>query len=185
MTKPASKKPTDGFDAVGDLSADDLAIASGVSDLLADLESTAPAPVEDQMTKKDDDGITPEMLVIFDSLMTTGKYEETVALGKRGGKVTWRTRTSVESDAIMRMVDNQGFSTPVAASSAYRKASILVALVNYRGTDLPPVDREGLPKRRAFLDKLPQEFVTFLEQSLAQFDNKVAEAVRMVGPENF
>ncbi len=150
-----------------------LDLLAGTRDMVASMSK----PSEEAAKAKT--SYTPDQLVIFDSLMTKGTYESTVKLGK--GKVTWRTRTSQEQDVIYRMVDNEGFTTPVAAAAAFRKLNVAYAIINFMGKEAGSDVRDRLK----LINGLPQPIMSALERSLSKFDEMVDRAVEEVGLENF
>lgn len=153
-----------------------LDLLAGTRDILSNMDPNAGKEDADKKPKKEP---TAEQLVVFDALMTNGGYEATSKFGK--SKVTWRTRTSQEQEAIYRMVDNEGFSTPVAAGAAFRKLNVVFSLVNFQGKEMAKDVRERL----TFVNALAGPILNALESSLAKFDDTVAKAVEEVGLENF
>ncbi len=151
-------------------------LLAGARDIVAGMDPRAEKNPDEKTAKKEP---SAEQLVIFDALMTKGTYEASYRFGK--SKVTWRTRTSQEQEAIYRMVDNEGFSTPVAAGAAFRKLNVVFSLVNFQGKEAPKDVRERL----GLVNSLPGPILSALENSLGKFDETVAKAVEEVGLENF
>jgi hypothetical protein len=151
-------------------------LLAGTREIVAGMDPNAKKEEKEGSAKKEP---TAEQLVIFDALMTRGVYEASSKFGK--SKVTWRTRTAQEQEAIYRMVDNEGFSTPVAAGAAFRKLNVVFSLVNFQGKEAP----KDLRERLGMVNALAGPILNALEGSLSKFDDTVAKAVEEVGLENF
>lgn len=161
---------------IGELTPEELNILSGLREIASEEEKKADQPQKDPK----DEFPMDEMLYIYDSLLTQGGHKETRHIGKRVA-VTWRTRTTGESNTITRMIDNAGFSTLMAAQNHTNVLNMAYSLVNFCGKDF---ENAKLTDRKKFLEDLPEPIIIMLSKSLADFDYKVAKATE-VGQTNF
>lgn len=122
-----------------------------------------------------------ELFQIFDEMIFSGTYTETVSI--RGGKlkVGFRARSAEEIANITMKLDT---SSANLVSTINEKRSLLnlhYALVSYQGKDFSTTKVED---KAAFINKLPGAVVGALMHSLAKFDDKVYAACRE-SEENF
>lgn len=162
--------------SLSDLTADELSIVNGLRDLVAEEEK----PKADAKKDTKEEFPQDELLYIYDNLLTQGRHMETVSIGKRV-KVTWRTRTTGEANAVHRIIDSAGFSTFIAAQNHTNVLNMAYSLVNYCGKDM---NEAKTADKKAFLEGLPEPVIVMLSKTLADFDYKVAKAIE-VGQANF
>lgn len=121
-----------------------------------------------------------ELNRIFDEILFSQEYQETVTI-KGKMKVTFRTRSAEEIEAITKKLD----ATPanLVATLSEKRAILTLhdALVNYHGKDLSGMKLED---KARFVNKLPGVVVGALMRALQKFDDKCFEACKE-GEENF
>lgn len=121
-----------------------------------------------------------ELMQIFDEILFSGEYQETVRLrGKLN--VKFRTRTAEEIGEIQAELDRLGLNL---ISSVEQRRSVLMlekALANYHGKDLTLLKPD---ERKKFVGKIPGPIVGSLLNALQMFDQKVFEACKE-GESNF
>lgn len=133
-------------------------------------------PAEKEPPKYDPE----ELLRIFDEMIFAGSYSETINI-KGKLKVTFRTRSAEEMDAITQKIDTM---SAVLVSTMMEKRSLLnlyYALTSYQGRDLSTAKFD---EKVAFISKLPAAIVGMLMVTLFDFDSKI-NAVTKEGESNF
>jgi hypothetical protein len=138
-------------------------------------------------------GVTPkEAAAILDSIMSTGKYEETYRVG--GTQFKFRTRTTVDADRTIEILqDLKPEATGVYSHviSRINLAASLAAFGNKAFSHSDPHDdnREKLDQewrsRYRFCSTLPAPTFYLLTQVLQKFETKVALASDPRSLENF
>lgn len=167
--------------SLNDLDDDSRAILQGLQEINAQerikeaQEAAAEAPASKEPEFREE-----ELLYIFDSLMTQGRYVEQVAVNKRM-KVVWRSRTVGEANSITRLVDTAGFNTMLAIQNHTTLMQMAHSLVAFNGRDF---SEASLSEKKDFLEKLPEVLVIQLSRTLNKFDYKITKATE-VGQENF
>lgn len=121
-----------------------------------------------------------ELLQIFDEIIFSGEYRETVVIKNRL-RVGFRTRTAEEINEIQRTVDSSGLNLLSSAETLRTFEHLVSSLVQYQDKDLEKMKE---PERRAFIKKIPGPIMGALVSSLGAFDMKVSEACKD-GEENF
>lgn len=121
-----------------------------------------------------------ELLAIFDDIIFSGEYRETVMVKGRV-PVEFRTRTAEEISEIQRNIDAAGANLISTVESIRSLMNLKYALVSFKGTDLGTMKAA---ERIKFVEQLPGPIVGTLLRLLSVFDNKVAQACRD-GKENF
>ena len=120
-----------------------------------------------------------ELAEIFDSLLFTGGYEETVTIRNKL-KVVFRSRSAAETSEISQVLDAKKYQ--LASTFIEQRAlwNLAYSLVSYNGTKAP-ID----PKDKyQFVARFPAHVVSVLSSELVKFDAKV-EAACKTGEENF
>ena len=121
-----------------------------------------------------------ELLKIFDEIIFSGEYSETIYLRGRV-EVKFRTRTAEEIGEIQSAIDNSRLNL---LSSVEQQRSLLTlekALMSYNGKDLSIMKSE---EKSRFIQKISGPIVGMLMNALQEFDNKIFEACKE-GEENF
>jgi len=138
-------------------------------------EETSPSSAVEK-PKYDED----ELNKIFDEIMFTNEYRETV---KIRGKlvVVFKTRNAEQAEALTRKLDSTSANLVSTLSEKRSLLTLQDALVEYQGRDLTNVKDEDKAK---FISRLPVPVVGALLRALQKFDEKVFEACRL-GEENF
>jgi hypothetical protein len=145
-----------------------------VKDAAVETVAQAPAPATNSKYSQS------ELLSIFDHIIFSGEYEETVTLRGRLN-VVFRTRTAEEINEIQMYLDSANLKLITTVDNVRSLMTLAASLVSYHSKDLRAVKRED---RLAFINKQAAPIVGALLDALAAFDEKVQAAVRE-GEENF
>ena len=121
-----------------------------------------------------------ELLKIFDDIIFSGEYSETVKI-KNKLQFTFRTRTAEEIDEIQKFIDAAGMNLISSVETARSVMNLQYALVDYQKHSLGTMKFE---ERAKFVKRLPGPVVGVLIGELNKFDQKVAAAFAE-GEKNF
>ena len=146
-------------------------------------KETVQTPVDEDTaaTEKDSDKYSKEELLgIFDEIIFSGEYTESVTIKNRL-KVSFRTRTTGEIEDITTLVDGTQANLVATLNEKRTILNLQYALTSYQGKDLKTLKVED---RAKFIKGLPAPVIGALIGALVKFDDKVFEACRE-GEENF
>jgi hypothetical protein len=120
------------------------------------------------------------MLAIVDAIMFEGEYSEVFSFGRKY-KVTFRSRTAGEDNAISQKLDGRVFNTLIS----YQNQSSLLTMA-YSLKDLNGVDYSEMSIKDRYdkITELPSPLVIILSELMSKFDKKVLEAMEY-GKANF
>ena len=121
-----------------------------------------------------------ELLTIFDEILFSGEYQEDITI-KGKLKVTFRSRTALETTDISKELDSKTFNLMITLQQERSFLHIAYSLVSYAGKDLSTLSIE---ERKAFVGKLPSAVVALLSDTLVVFDEKINLACTE-GEQNF
>lgn len=121
-----------------------------------------------------------ELNVIFDEIIFSGEYKEDVII-KGKLKVTFRSRTADEVNAITKELDSQTHTLISTLQERTAFLNVVYSTAWYAGKDISGMKIED---KKAFIGKLPAVVIGAISEALLKFDSKVAKAC-MVGEENF
>lgn len=121
-----------------------------------------------------------ELIAIFDSLLFSGEYTESVTINKRL-KATFRTRTVKEINDINNKLDSATINLVTTANDLRSAENLKYALVSLQGRDLSKLSME---ERNKVVDGLPSPIMALLITELSKFDRKVFAAC-VEGEANF
>ena len=133
-----------------------------------------------------------EAASIFDTVMSTGKYEETYRIGKTVVKI--RTRTTVDADRTIEILQEQKPESAAVYSHLVSRINLASSLIEYGENKFPhtaPLEdnRDRLDaewrERYRFCAALPAPAFYALSQLLQKFDEKVALSCNARSLENF
>lgn len=122
-----------------------------------------------------------ELLSIFDEMIFSSEYTETVSL--RGGKlqVVFRSRSAEDTMAISKDIDSKNFTLITTLQEHRALQNLAYSLVSFANKDLKGMTIED---RTKYIVKLPAVVVGALSESLGKFDHKISAACRE-GEANF
>lgn len=122
-----------------------------------------------------------ELLEIFDNIIFSGEYSETVDL--RGGKlsVTFTTRTGEQTQEIQRILDRSGLNMITTMEQERSLLNLEASLADFNGKNLSMLKPEDKSK---FIRGLPAPVIAAVSVALQKFDSKVIAACNE-GAENF
>ena len=137
-------------------------------------EATAPIPnAAKEGGGKPSKYTKEELMTIFDEIMFSGEYKETIAI-KGKLQVVFTTRSAAATSEITKELDVKQFNL-LSSMQEYRALlSICHSLVSYHGKDLSQLSIAG---RKTFLEKLPSVVVSALSNALVEFDAKTSAAL--------
>jgi len=136
------------------------------------MESSKDSEVKSEEEKPKYD---PEQLaMIFDELLFQGEYSENVKI-KDKLLVTFRTRTSEESEEIALTLDTLGANLFTTLDQKRSLLNLQYSLTRYHSRDLSGLSKED---RAKFVGKLASPIIVALVNELAQFDEKVFAALK-------
>jgi len=121
-----------------------------------------------------------ELLAIFDEMIFSGEYQETVSI-KGKLKVTFRTRSVNDITEMTRETDGKNFTLISSLAEHRALLNLAYSLVSYAGKDLSSMSIED---RKKFIGSLSGVIGSALSEALVKFDEKVSAAFAE-GEENF
>lgn len=121
-----------------------------------------------------------ELLRIFDEIIFSGEYSETVYLRKKV-PITFRTRTAEEVSQIQKAIDGAGLNLISSVETMRTLMNLQYSLTSYNGGDLTMMKSEDKAK---YIEKLSGPLVGMLITELSKFDSKIAAACNE-GERNF
>jgi len=137
-----------------------------------------PKPAEDKEDVQTPKWTSEELLAVFDHLIFSGEYSETMTRGRFSA--TFRTRTAEETHGIQMDVDGANLKL-IASVDSFRMMKIMcLALVAFRGKQLPTSEEE----KEKFIARLPGPVMAMLMDMLYEFDSKVSASLSE-GQKNF
>jgi hypothetical protein len=125
---------------------------------------------EEQKPKYD----AEHLAMIFDELLFQGEYSENVKV-KDKLLVTFRTRTSDESEEIAITLDTLGANLFTTLDQKRSLLNLQYSLTRYHSKDLSGLSKEDKAK---FVGKIASPIIVALVNELAKFDEKVFAALR-------
>jgi len=123
-----------------------------------------------------------ELLQIFDNIIFSGEYQETVTVKNRL-RLVFRTRTAEEINNIQLRLDSESGNLKLVSTvdSLRSFLTLSASLVSFQGKDLSSMKPEEKTK---FLEKLAGPIISLLFIELTKFDRKVMAALQE-GEANF
>jgi hypothetical protein len=121
-----------------------------------------------------------ELLAIFDEIIFSGEYTENIVI-KGKLHVTFRTRTSQETEEMSQILDSMGANLFSTLEQKRAMLSLQYSLMRYGPKDLSTLKK---PEKEEFLGRLPSAVTFALINALSKFDEKVFEACQEAA-ENF
>ncbi len=117
-----------------------------------------------------------ELLQIFDNIIFSGEYQETVTIKDRL-RIVFRTRTAEEINDIQTHLDSQSGSLKLVSTVDNLRSfmTLSASLVSFQGKDLSGMKPEEKTK---FIGKLAGPVISLLFTELTKFDRKVMAAVQ-------
>lgn len=142
----------------------------------AEIPAEAPAETSESTSEYNQE----ELLQIFDNIIFSGEYQETVTIKDRL-RIVFRTRTVEEMNDIQNHLDGSNLKL-IATMDQVRSLLMLGAsLVSFQGKDLSTMKPEEKSK---FIGKLASPMLAVLFKELDKFDRKVMAAIQE-GEANF
>ena len=151
--------------------------------------SLPPAPSSQEAPALPDAKETPqseynqeELLQIFDNIIFSGEYQETVDIKNRL-RIVFRTRTAEEINAIQMHLDQESSNMKLVSTVDNLRSfmTLSASLVSYQGKDLTSMKAE---EKTNYIGKLAGPIISLLFSELAKFDRKVMFAIQE-GESNF
>lgn len=121
-----------------------------------------------------------ELLQIFDNIIFSGEYQETVTIKDRL-RIVFRTRTVEEINDIQMYLDGSNLKLIATVDNVRSLMMLSASLVSFQGKDLSGMKPEEKSK---FIGKLAGPIISVLFKELEKFDAKVMAAVQE-GEANF
>lgn len=115
-----------------------------------------------------------ELLAIFDEIIFSGEYAETVSI-KGKLNIVFRTRTAKETEEIAQSLDSLGANLFATLEQKRSILNLTYSMVKYQTKDLLLLKKA---EREEFIGRLPGPVIAALINALARFDEKVFEACR-------
>ena len=123
----------------------------------------------------------------LESILSETPYQETVELFNGKLKVTFRTRTTDESDNVIdKLMQEENFDTILDVERAMAKLHLafgLVEMITESGKEI--IDQGSLKERLERLGKLPTPKYTVLIEELRKFDRRVFRLSELAIQPNF
>lgn len=137
-------------------------------------------PATDDMEADIAEDTRKEYMVIFDSMMFEGKYEERISLGKNY-HIVLQTRTAEQDMKVTTKLDSMEINTMHAYSNMQALFTIPYALAEINSLDLRQLNyQEAFEK----IKMIPSVVLMTISGKLQDFDIKVRSALTY-GTENF
>jgi hypothetical protein len=132
------------------------------------LKEVLPAVPEEVLPAVKPEFTEDELLQVFDSIMFSGEYSETIKLrGKLA--ITFRMRTIDESLEISKKLDTMQANLISTLNEQRAVINLSYAIVDYAGKDL---SKASVEDKVAFIGKLPVPIIAAMFDALSKFDRK-------------
>lgn len=157
------------------------------------LESYEKTPVQLWEEELTEIGVTRDQaMIILDNIMVNGLHKESYRIGKT--RVTLRTRTTVDADRLMEILQDQQPETTGVYAHLVTRVNLAASIESYGATKFahttPTEDNRATldyewRERYKFCASLPAPAFYTLGQVLQKFDSRVGLACDARGVENF
>lgn len=142
----------------------------------AEIPAEAPGNADEDKSEYNQE----ELLQIFDNIIFSGEYQETVTIKDRL-RIVFRTRTVEEINDIQMYLDGSNLKLIATVDNVRSLMMLSASLVSFQGKDLSGMKPEEKSK---FIGKLAGPIISVLFKELEKFDAKVMAAVQE-GEANF